>query len=82
MINGGLLKLGLDVQDLWILLLSSLVLLTVSLLQESGIQIREALSKQNVVFRWIIYLGAIFSLILFGVYGLNYNASDFIYRGF
>ncbi len=80
--NGGLLKLGLDTQDLWVLLLSSLVLLTISLLQESGIHIREALAKQNLLFRWIIYLAAIFSLILFGVYGLNYNASDFIYRGF
>lgn len=82
LINGGLLKLGLDVQDLWVLLFSSLVLLTVSLMQESGIQVRETLSKQNLLFRWIIYLAAIFSLILFGVYGLNYNASDFIYRGF
>lgn len=80
--NGGLLKLGLDTQDLWVLLFSSLVLLSISLLQESGIKIREALSKQNLLFRWIIYLAAIFSLILFGVYGLNYNASDFIYRGF
>ena len=82
LLNGGLLKLGLDVQDLWLLLFASLVLLTVSLLQESGIQVREALARQNLLFRWVIYLGAIFSLILFGVYGLNYNASDFIYRGF
>ncbi len=82
LIDGGLLKLGLDTQDLWLLLLSSLVLLTVSLLQESGVQIRQALSKQNILFRWFIYLAAIFSLIMFGVYGLNYNASDFIYRGF
>lgn len=82
LINGGLLKLGLDVQDLCVLLLASLVLLTVSLLQESGVKIREALSKQNLYFRWFVYLGAIFSLFLFGVYGLNYDASDFIYRGF
>lgn len=82
LINGGLLQLGLDIHDLVILLLSSLTLLTVSLLQESGVQVRMALAKQNLVFRWIIYLAAIFSLLLFGVYGLNYDASDFIYRGF
>jgi hypothetical protein len=82
LMNGGLLKLGLDTQDLWVLLLASLVLLSISLLQESGVHIRESLSKQNLLFRWIIYLAAIFSLIMFGVYGLNYNASDFIYRGF
>lgn len=82
LINGGLLKLGLDVQDLWVLLFACLVLLAASLLQESGIQLRAALAEQNLVFRWIIYLVALFTLILFGVYGLHYNASDFIYRGF
>ena len=51
-------------------------------MQESGIRVRETLAKQNLYFRWVIYLGALFSLILFGVYGLNYNAADFIYRGF
>lgn len=80
--NGGLLKLGLDDKDLWVLLLSTCTLLVVSLLQESGVKIRESLAKQNTYFRWIIYLGAIFSLILFGAYGINYDASDFIYRGF
>ena len=64
------------------LFLSCLVLLSVSLMQESGIRVRETLAKQNLYFRWVIYLGALFSLILFGVYGLNYNAADFIYRGF
>ena len=74
--------MGLDVKDLWVLFLSCLVLLCVSLMQESGIKVRETLAKQNLYFRWVIYLGAVFSLILFGVYGLNYNAADFIYRGF
>ena len=80
--TGGLLQLGLDIQDLWVLALASLVLLAVSIMQESGIRVRETLAKQNLYFRWIIYLSAVFSLILFGVYGLNYNAADFIYRGF
>lgn len=80
--EGGMLKLGLDEKDLWILFLSCCALLTVSLLQESGVKIRETLVKQNLYFRWAVYLGAVFSLVLFGVYGLNYDASDFIYRGF
>ena len=81
-LDGGLLTMGLDVKDLWVLFLSCLVLLCVSLMQESGIKVREALAKQNLYFRWLIYLCAVFSLILFGVYGLNYDAADFIYRGF
>jgi len=80
--NGGMLQLGLDVKDLWVLFLSSSTLLCVSLMQESGIKIRENLAKQNLYFRWSIYFLAIFSLIFFGAYGLDYDASDFIYRGF
>lgn len=80
--QGGLLTLGLDHKDLWILFLSCCVLLTVSLMQEKGIAVREALAKQNLYFRWVIYICAVFSLILFGMYGLQYDASDFIYRGF
>ena len=74
--------MGLDVKDLWVLFLSCLVLLSVSLMQESSIRVRETLAKQKLYFRWVIYLGALFSLILFGGYGLNYKAADFIYRGF
>lgn len=80
--NGGLLQLGLDRQDMWVLFLSCLVLLAVSIMQEKGIHVRETLAKQNLYFRWAVYLGGIFTLIIFGVYGLNYNAADFIYRGF
>ena len=80
--NGSLLQLGLDGKDMVVLVVACCVLLTVSILQECGIKVRETLAKQNLYFRWTIYLCGVFSLILFGVYGLNYNAADFIYRGF
>jgi hypothetical protein len=51
-------------------------------MQEKGINIREKISKQNLLFRWAIYLAAIFTIIFFGIYGIQYNGSDFIYRGF
>ncbi|WP_317856153.1 MBOAT family O-acyltransferase [Chakrabartyella piscis] len=78
----GLLQFGLDVQDMWVLTIAILVLLAVSIMQETGISIRTTLAKQNILFRWVIYLIAIFTLFIFGVYGLEYDASDFIYRGF
>lgn len=80
--NGSLLQLGLDGKDMVVLVVACCILLTVSILQECGIKVRETLAKQNLYFRWTIYLCGVFSLILFGVYGLNYNAADFIYRGF
>ncbi len=80
--DGSLLQLGLDGKDMMVLLLAALVQLAVSILQECGIRMRETLAKQNLYFRWVIYLCAVFALIIFGMYGLNYNAADFIYRGF
>lgn len=80
--DGGLLLFGLDVQDVWVLALAMLALLAISIMQEAGISIRTSLAKQNILFRWAIYLIAIFALLIFGVYGLEYDASDFIYRGF
>ena len=40
------------------------------------------LSKRNVFIRWTIYTLAIVLVIIFGVYGPGYNASDFIYASF
>jgi len=80
--NQSMLTLGLDEKDLQLLGWAVLVWFLVSLLQEKGIRLRESLSKQNVWFRWLISLAAVFALILFGMYGLNYNPADFIYRGF
>ena len=54
----------------------------VSLLQEKGHSIREDISKQNLPFRWLLYYGIIFSILIFGIYGPGYNASDFIYGQF
>lgn len=78
----GLLVLGLDTHDLWIFFLSCGLWLSVSLMQEKGIKLRETLSQQNIPFRWTIYLIGMFALILFANYGLEYDATDFIYRGF
>ena len=68
-------------KDFRILLLAIVVLFIVSLLQ-SKFKIREALSKQNLWFRWSIYVFAIFTIIILGVYGSGYNASDFLYMQF
>ena len=82
LVNGDLFNLGLKANEFGILLLSVLVLFVSSLLQEKGIHIRQAIARQNLWFRWTIYLGGLFAVIIFGVYGFGYNASDFIYRGF
>ena len=80
--DGTLFKLGLDQLEMFILFCALLVLLTVSILQERGVKMRETIAKQNLVFRWALFILAIMTVILFGVYGSRYNAADFIYANF
>lgn len=80
--DGTFTSLGLDAANLALLAVALLVLLTVGILQESGFKLREEIAKQNIVFRWGVYLIGIFSIIIFGWYGLDYDASKFIYMGF
>ena len=74
--------MGLDRKDFWVLCFSIIILFIVSFMQERGIKIREQLSKQNLIFRWIIYWIAIFGILTFGIYGPEYDATQFIYFGF
>ena len=67
---------------MFVLFVAVLVLLTVSILQENGLKLRETLAKQNIVFRWAIYLIALIVVLVFGIYGPMYNAADFIYQAY
>ena len=69
-------------KDFWVLCFSVFILWAVSFMQERGIKIREELAKQNLVFRWIIYYIAIIYILIFGIYGPEYDASQFIYFQF
>ena len=40
------------------------------------------ITKQGIWFRWLIYFAAIFGILIFGVYGPGYDASQFIYFQF
>ncbi len=75
-------KMGLNEKNLQLLWISILVLLIVDILQEQGYHLREKIAEQNIVFRWVFYYVAIFATLIFGVYGIDYVASDFIYMGF
>jgi len=75
-------SLGVSKYDLLLLLFAIQLLLAVDVLHSKGYKIREIFEKQNVIFRYVILLVAIFSIIIFGIYGPGYNSVDFIYGGF
>ncbi len=80
--NGTLLKLGMDLQDYFVIGAGGIVMLAVSLLQERGFSLRERIAEKNIAIRWCIYFAAIFAVIIFGAYGAGYNPVDFIYAQF
>ena len=80
--DNSLYDMGLDRKNFWVLCFSVMILWIVSFVQERGIKIREELAKQNLLFRWIIYIVAILYILLYGIYGPGYNASQFIYFQF
>ncbi len=59
-----------------------LLLVFVGIKHEEGILIRNEISKKPVAIRWAILMSALFLIILFGIYGPEYNVSDFIYKEF
>ena len=80
--SGEMFKLGVNQANMKVLALSVLVLLFVSVLQENGMKMRETIAKQNLIFRWALYLAIIVVILIFGIYGPEYNAADFIYQAY
>lgn len=79
--DDSLFSLGLAWKEWIILLLSILVLIAVEYLQEK-ICIRDRILAQPLVFRWLIYLAVIWIIWVFGSYGSDFIAQNFIYGDF
>ncbi len=75
--NGALYSLGLNVASFWIGIISIIILFIV----DFYIQKRETEGKKNKVSYTLCFL-LFFATLLFGCYGIGYNASDFIYGKF
>lgn len=72
---------GIDKINVLLSAVAIFVLLIIDILQEK-MSLRETLSKRNIVLRWVLIFGLLFSVIIFGIYGPGYNASSFIYEQF
>lgn len=81
LVDGSLYQLGLDRLDFWVMIFGLLLMFVVSLYQQSG-SVRVLVSQQNLIFRWAVWIFLILTVLVFGMYGANYNPADFIYNGF
>ncbi len=82
LVDGTLLKLGVDGKDMAVIVIMALLLLVVDISHEHGVHIREKIAAQGFIFRWLIYWGAFYAVVIFGVYGPLYDSSAFIYQQF
>ena len=73
-------KIGLGFKNYIVLAVALLIVLTISILQERGIHIRESLGRRNIVLRWILFFLMLIIIFVFGIYGPEYDAANFIYQ--
>lgn len=79
--DGTLYQLGLSRHGFWMVVCGALLMLAVSLLHRK-IEIRKTIAQFSLPLRWAIYISGLLIILLFGVYGLGYNAQSFIYQTF
>ena len=80
--DGSLMEMGLASVDYFLIAVMLLILLVVGILQERGVHLRDSIAQQNIIFRWMLYMGALMFVLLAGVYGPGYSATEFIYQQF
>lgn len=80
--DGTLYQYGLDEAGFRLAIIAILIFGIISILQLRGVSIRDSIGRQNIVFRWAVYLLAIFAVILYGIYGPGYDAASFVYMAY
>lgn len=79
--DGSLLKLGLDGKDVIVGVAAVLVLFVASLLSRQW-DLRRWVYTRELPLRWVILLGGIAAVVIFGIYGPGYDPAPFIYFQF
>lgn len=80
--GNNLQAMGLTLATRNILIVALLILLVVDVCKYRGMNIIEWVCRQGIWLRWLIYFSGIFGIIIFGVYGPRFDASQFIYFQF
>ena len=81
--NGSIYKLGLVKNDMTVLCAGVVMLFLTELVRyKKNMRIEKYLCTQNLWFKWTVLIAMILCVVLFGEYGINYNAAEFIYFQF
>jgi len=80
--DGTLHNYGLNQAGLIAAVISIAILLNVSITHERGIKIRETIAAKPTPLRWTIYILAVLSVLIFGIWGPGFDAGAFVYQDF
>ena len=80
--GGGLTSMGLDGANLVVLAVSLAILCFVSIWEHRGVPVVKKIEGMHIFARWPIYYGLLFAVLIFGIYGPGFAASQFIYFQF
>lgn len=80
--DGSLYSAGLSQKNFGVLWISLLILFFADYLKYRGYIVRDIIMKQDIWFRWIIYIIAIMGILIYGIWGGDYDAANFIYFQF
>ena len=78
----ALLMCGLERADIIIICIGIVLILVVSIIKETGKSVQGILDEGAIVVRWGIWYMLIFSILIYGLYGSQYDASQFLYMQF
>lgn len=79
--DGSMMKLSLSVSDYAVLLIGAAVLLTASLLGRKG-SVRKRVLERSPLLSCCMTVALLLIVLIFGAYGIGYDASQFIYNQF
>lgn len=79
---GAITELGIDFANIIVLAAAVLVLIFVSIWTEKDENALEKAEKMIFPIRWTVYLFLLFAVLIFGIYGPEFQASQFIYFQF
>lgn len=79
--DGSLYEFGLSRSSFNLMLVTVVLFGGISILQQKG-SVRDMIAKQNLIVRWGLCFAAIFSILIFGIYGSGYDAASFVYMAY
>ncbi|MBQ9990267.1 MAG: MBOAT family protein [Lachnospiraceae bacterium] len=82
LVDGSLYTCGLDQKNFTLMIYSIILLFLADFFKYKGVRLRDVLIRQEYWFQWLVMAGGIVFIVLTGIWGSAYEATNFIYFQF